>query len=107
MQQPKLETEALPQAIEIEKDGSTTRLYNALTGHQIEGDIKVKLDFSSGKDCKATLSFEVAVTDIRIVEKQLGFFGEDKGGAPTYAVTIEAPKSLAPKKVNGKSMATR
>lgn len=48
MQQPKLETEALPQAIEIEKDGSTTRLYNALTGHQIEGDIKVKLDFTSG-----------------------------------------------------------
>jgi len=106
MQQPKLETEALPQAIEIEKDGSTTRLYNALTGHQIEGDIKVKLDFSSGKDCKATLSFEVAVTDIRIIEKQLGFFGEDKGGAP-YSITIEASKALAPKKANGKSMATR
>jgi hypothetical protein len=102
---PEAQTEALPQAIEIEKDGATTRLFNAVTGKQIEGDIKVKLDFTSGKDCKATLSFEVAVTDIRVLEKQLAFFGEDNGtsSTPPYSVSLEAPIALMSKKAPNKA----
>lgn len=82
------EVESLPQAIEIEKEGEETRFFNAITGKEIDGDITVKLDMSAGKPCKAKLTFEVHVKEIRVLEKQLSIFGKDR---EAYSVTLEVP----------------
>lgn len=69
--------EYLPAAVEIEKDGSITRVFNTLTGKEIAGDLTVKMDMTSGKDCKAKITFEVPVTDVRVVKKQVEMFSDD------------------------------